>query len=139
MRFARLNPGLLTFKDIVEMEQAEYDALLISNPPKAALLRPLVTDPLPTIDPATQKIVAGPIVIEATQARETWVVVAKTAEEIQADNDTAAANVFYATISTTLADLTAGTGNNTDRLIRLEQACIRLLTDENRRRLSGGV
>ena len=133
MRFARLHPNL-SLRDIIEMSQQEYDALVISNPNKAVLLRPLVTDPLPTINAAIEKIVAGPIVIEATQARETWTVVAKTQAEIDADNDTAAADLYYSTLTATLADLTAGTGNNADRLARLELACIRLLRDENRRR-----
>lgn len=85
MRFARLHADTLLFRDIIEMTQQEYDDLLVSNPAKAALLRPLVTDPQPTFDPATHKVEPGPIVIEATQARETWVVVAKTPEELEAD------------------------------------------------------
>lgn len=85
MRFARLHPDTLLFRDIIEMTQQQYDALLISNPNKAALLRLLVTDPLPTINAAIEKIVVGPIVIEAAQARETWTVVPKTADELEAD------------------------------------------------------
>jgi hypothetical protein len=134
MRFARLHPSTLLFKDIIEMSQQDYDALVISNPNKAALLRPLVVDPLPTINAAIEKIVAGPIVIEALQARETWTVVAKTQAEIDAENDVAASNLYFSTLTATLADLTAGTGNNSDRLIRLEAACVRLLRDESRRR-----
>jgi hypothetical protein len=82
MRFARLFPVTLLLKDVIQLTQQQYAALQVSNPTKAALLRPLVTDILPTIT-ALQKIVAGPIVVEATQARETWLVVNKTASELE--------------------------------------------------------
>jgi hypothetical protein len=92
-------------RDIIDLTQQEYDALLVSNPPKAALLRPLVTDPLPTIDPVTQRIVTGPIVIEATQARETWTIVAKTAEEIADEAEAAAIAADLAQVETRLTNL----------------------------------
>lgn len=84
MRFARLFPETLLLRDIIEMSAQEYADLQVTNPAKAALLRPLVTDPLPTVT-ALQKIASGPIVIEATQARETWIVVNKTASELEAE------------------------------------------------------
>jgi hypothetical protein len=83
MKFARLNPDL-TFLDIILMEQSAYNDLLISNPAEAALLRPLVVDPLPTPS-SLEKVVEGPVVIEATQARQTWILVPKTPEDLEAD------------------------------------------------------
>lgn len=84
MRFARLQQDL-SFRDLVEMEVTAYNDLLISKPDRAALLRPLVIDPSPTVT-SIQKAVEGPIVVELTQARQTWTVVDKTAEDLEAED-----------------------------------------------------
>jgi hypothetical protein len=84
MRFARLQQDL-SFRDLIEMEVTAYNDLLISKPDRAALLRPLVIDPSPTITTA-EKVVEGPIVVELTQARQTWTVVDKTAEDLEAED-----------------------------------------------------
>jgi hypothetical protein len=88
MRLARLFPDL-SFRDVVLMETQAYNDLQVSNPARYALLRVLVTDPLPTIT-NLQRIVAGPVVIEALQARETWTVIDKTPQEIADEAEAAA-------------------------------------------------
>lgn len=80
-RFARLNADL-TLRDIIDIAQATYDAL--AGNPKQALLRPLTIDVQP-VPLATQVVDPGPIVIEPTQARQTWALRLKTLAEIERD------------------------------------------------------
>lgn len=86
MRFLRLHSNTLTARDIIELSQEKFDSLAFTNPNKAALLRVLVTDPLPSFNPAIEKVEAGSIIVEATQARETWQVVPKTADDLEQDD-----------------------------------------------------
>lgn len=85
MRFAKLSPDLLSVIEVVDIEESVYLNWVATGNPKAQFMRYLVTDAQPTFDPATQVLEVGPYVIEATQVRETWVVRAKTAAELEAD------------------------------------------------------
>lgn len=91
-------------------------------PSKRDTLRLYSVDPLPSPTP-THNVEAGPVVIEATTARKTWVLVAKSAEQIEAE---AFAANQAATLQQARAVYTAlknGTGTASERLVRVERVC----------------
>lgn len=121
MKYARIDP-LTQAVTIIEIEQATYEALVEAANPKAAYLRPLVIDPRPT-PTASQVVNPGPIVIEPTQARQTWVLVSKSAEQLADETQ----QTELAQLKAMIATLQAGTGTAAERLVRVERVCAWLL------------
>lgn len=113
---------------VVDIDAAIYQHLVASGNPKAAALRQLVSDPVPTPG-ANQRVIAGPIVVEPTRARETWVVVDKTAEEIAAEQEAASRAAEYQAPRTLIDALRNGAGTAGERMTRVERVCVRLLLD----------
>jgi hypothetical protein len=109
MIYARINPdtGLPEVRDF-------------AAPPNAAKgWLPLVIDAQPTPS-ATQRVVDAGIVFEPTQARQTWALVDKTADELEAD----ALNDEKAQLVNWLADV--------QTQLNLENAARALLTNAQR-------
>lgn len=128
MRFVLLDLQNGFVAAILNLEPGVYEHLVATQNPKAAALRPLVTDPKPTPG-ANQRVVPGPIVVEPTRARETWVIVAKTAEEIAAEQEAAAKAAEYLVLRSVVDALRNGTGTAAERMVRVERVCVRLLLD----------
>ncbi len=82
MQYARLTPDLQSVERIIELD-VQYVASLAES--KRAVLRSYLIDAAPTPG-ANQKIAAGPVVINLTTARQTWILVNKTQTEIDAEN-----------------------------------------------------
>lgn len=106
----------------------EYAALAQS---KRDTLRVYSIDPQPTPS-ATQYVVAGPVVVDATTARKTWELRAKSAEQIEADTFAAAqaAALAAATAPAVYRALRDGTGTAGERLVRVERVCAWLLRQQ---------
>jgi hypothetical protein len=85
MQYARLIPNTETVETFLELDPA-YVAALSAN--KRALLKPVVSDPMPTAGPA-QVVESRGYVVEANQIRQTWGVREKTADELKAEADAA--------------------------------------------------
>lgn len=119
-RFARLNAAANAVAEIIDIDPEIYAALLATGNPKAQFLRPLVTDAAPT-PTATQHLVRGPVVIEPTQARETWLLVDKTADELAAETAATDRAATLQQLKALQAALQAGTGTAAERLARLEK------------------
>jgi hypothetical protein len=128
MRFVLLDLLTGLVASVINLDASVYDRLVSTGNPKANALRPLVTDPQPTPGP-TQRVVKGPIVVEPTQARETWVIAQKTAEEIAAEQEAAARAAEYQHLRTIVDALRNGTGTAAERLVRVERVSVRLLLD----------
>ena len=79
--YARLDPIAGTVNAIVNLTQAQFDAL--NGNPKQAYLKPLVIDTQP-VPAASQIVVDAGYVIEAAQVRQTWALRAKTETELLA-------------------------------------------------------
>jgi hypothetical protein len=78
--YARLDPATLQFSFLVELTPEQYAALEVNG--KALYLRAWSVDAQPTPG-ATQYVDRGPIVIDATTARQTWVLQEKTAAQLE--------------------------------------------------------
>lgn len=128
MRFVVLDLQTGFVAVVVDIDTAVYQHLVASGNPKANALRQLITDPLPTPG-INQRVIAGPIVVEPTRARETWVVVDKTQEEIAAEQEAASRVAEYQALRTLIDALRNGTGTAGERMTRVERVCVRLLLD----------
>jgi hypothetical protein len=84
MTYARLTEDLLGIERLNAISDAEFAVLAAAFNPKTARFRLQVDDALPTPLP-TQKIVSTGYVIELNQIRQTWALVDKTADELEAD------------------------------------------------------
>jgi len=112
--------------DLVDITPEQYAAL--AGNPKQSRLRLLVTDAQPTPS-ATQYVAPGPVVIEPTQARRTWVLVAKSAAQIDAETLAAERVTDMVQLALVVTALRDGTGTAGERLTRVERVCVRLLRD----------
>lgn len=128
MRFVLLDLLTGLVASVINIDVGVYERLVSTGNQKANALRPLVTDPQPTPG-QTQRVVKGPIVVEPTQARETWVITQKTAEEIAAEQEAAARSTEYQHLRTIVDSLRNGTGTAAERLVRVERVSVRLLLD----------
>ena len=128
MRFALLDLLTGQVSSVVNIDAGVYERLVSTGNPKALALRPLVTDTQPTPGP-TERVVKGPFVVEATRARETWVIVQKTAEELAAEQEAAARATEYQNLRAVVEALRNGTGTAAERLARVERVSVRLLMD----------
>lgn len=90
---------------------------------------PLVADAQPAFDSATQKLVVGGYVVEATQVRQTWSVVALSAAELDDNADTTEAEQLRQVYTA----LKNGTGTTAVRQARVERVCAFLLKDYAKR------
>lgn len=108
---------------LVEISAAQYAALVANG--KAAQLRPWVVDPTPT-PTASQVAELGPVTISANEARQTWIVRAKTQAELDADANAAELDQILAGIDLTTARIAAYnpnpdvTGTTAERALKLE-------------------
>lgn len=80
--YARVDPSTGGVRDLIELTQAQYDAL--AGNPKQTYLRPLVTDVQPT-PVANQIVVSTGYAVETTQVRQTWALRLKTQAELDVD------------------------------------------------------
>jgi len=117
-RYARVNP------DTASPEARDFAA-----PPSAAKgWLPLVIDAQPTPS-GTQTVESGPITFTATQAHQTWLLVAKTQAVLDREADAAELEI----LRNVIAALQAGTGTAAERLQRLERTCVWLLKQSIKR------
>lgn len=114
------------FRDTVELTPDQYHAF--DGNPKQQLLRPFITDAQP-VPLSTQTVQPGPIVVELTQVRQTWILVDKTAAELAAETEAAERIADVTQIMTVLTNLKNGTGTSAERLARLERVVFRLAKD----------
>jgi len=119
MKYARLNPLDGTIAEYIDITQAQYDSL--AGNPKQAYLRLFVEVERP-VPNATQTVQDGPVVLSATTATQSWLLVAKTAEQLAREADTTADANELAVLRTVYAALKAGTGTAAERLVRLERS-----------------
>lgn len=95
-------------------------------PSKRDTLRLYSVDAMPAPG-ATQYVADGPVVIDATTARKTWLLVAKSAEQIAADNFAALQQSQLDLARQVYAALKNGTGTAVERLARVERVCAHYL------------
>lgn len=81
MKVARLTEDLLSVDAVFEATQEQYDALK-AHPTKAEIHWPYIVDAKP-VATALQLVVDGPLVVEPTQVRKTWLLQAKDAGQIE--------------------------------------------------------
>lgn len=103
--------------EIVDIDPAVYSKWQADRNPKAARFAPLPAKP--AYNPATQK----PPVFQ----NGAWAVPSKSAEELAAEADAAAATEETRQIRLIVAALKAGTGTAAERLARLERAVAHLI------------
>ena len=103
--YARLDPIAGTVNAIVNLTQAQFDAL--NGNPKQAYLKPLVIDTQPVLT-AAQTIVDAGYAIEATQVRQTWSLRNKAQAELDADSQAAELVQLKAMVSAIQTDIDAG-------------------------------
>jgi hypothetical protein len=128
MRFVLLDLLTGLVASVINLDAGVYERLVSTGNPKAQALRPLVTDARPTPGP-TERVVNGPILVEPTQARETWVIVQKTSEELLAEQEAAERVAEYQSLRTVVQALRSGSGTAAERLTRVERVSVRLLLD----------
>lgn len=105
---------------------ADDVSLLAQN--KRDLLRPYVVDPKPTPSP-TQYVAAGPVVVSPTEARKTWALVDKPAQQIANELFHSQRTADLEQIRLVYSALKNGTGTAAERLARCERVLARLLKD----------
>jgi hypothetical protein len=88
MSYARLSPDLQTVELLDALADEAYAQLLAANNPKTQHHRLQVIDAQP-VPGANQKVAPAGWVVEPTQVRKTWQLVAKSDAEIDADTRTA--------------------------------------------------
>lgn len=110
---------------IRDLSAEEFAALA---PSKRATLRLYSEDPRPTPS-ATQYVAPGPVVVDETTARKTWLLVEKTAEQIAADTFQTNSEAEWSQIRQVALALKNGTGTAAERLTRCERVLYRLLKD----------
>lgn len=113
---------------VVDIDVVVYQHLVASRNPKVAALRELFTDPRPTPG-QNQRVIVGPIVVELTRARETWVVIDKTQDEIAAEQEAANRADEYQALRGLIDALRNGVGTAGERMTRVERVSVRLLLD----------
>jgi hypothetical protein len=124
--YARLDPATLQFATLVELTPEQYAALEVNG--KAIYLRAWSVDPKPTPS-ATQIVFSGPIVIDATTARQTWTLQDKSAEQIdreQAEADRPQIRAMLAAMQA-YAENQDVSGTAVQRIERLELWVLRLV------------
>lgn len=98
--YARINAAG-DFERLVELTVEQYAALQVNG--KAQWLRAWVVDQQPT-PTATQVVERGPVVVSATEARQTWSLRDKLASELESESIIAERN---SSIDGMLTDITA--------------------------------
>lgn len=102
--FARINPLGPTIDSVVDIDPAAVASLVDA---KRQWVRPIVADAVPTV-PTSQVVERGPLVIEPTQVRQTWVVRDKTQAEVDADSATTERATLVAMVAAIQSDIDAG-------------------------------
>jgi hypothetical protein len=115
----------LTDERVLDLDPALVASLA---PNKRDTLRTYSVDPKPT-PTATQVVVPGPIVVDATSARRTWQLANKSAEQLAEEQFTAQQTADYEQIRAIYVALKNGTGTAAERLTRCERVLARLLKD----------
>lgn len=114
-----------TDRQVIQLTPEHYARLA---PSKHAVLRPYSVDPEPTPSP-TQYVTRGPVVVTETEARLTWVLSAKTAEQLALEAFTADRAADLQQLRTAYLGLKNGTGTNAERITRCERVLMRMLKD----------
>lgn len=96
---------------------------------KRDTLRVYSIDPQPT-PPSTQYVVAGPVVVDATTARKTWLLVDKSPEQLEAEAFAASQAASLEQARQVYTALKNGTGTATERLVRVERVCAHYLREQ---------
>lgn len=121
--YARISADGQSVEGLFDLSDEQYAALQING--KAAWLRTWVVDAKPSVT-ASQLIVAGPIVIDAVEAHQTWTVREKTQAELDAEQNAADRPALLAMIAALSSDIDAynanpdATGTAVERLTKLE-------------------
>jgi hypothetical protein len=124
--YARLDPATLQFERLVELTPEQYAALEVNG--KALYLRAWSIDAPPVPGP-TQVVVAGPVVIDSTTARQTWVLQEKSAALIeyeQTETDKPQVRAMLAAMQAYAANQDVS-GTAVQRIERLELWVLRLV------------
>ena len=101
-----------------DLSPEQFQALA---PNKRADLRPYVIDAQPTPS-ATQYVESGPVNVTYTEARKTWLLLDKSAEQVERETEVAQAKAV-------LVALKNGTGTSAERLARIERVLFRVAKD----------
>ena len=121
--YARLTAEMNAVDLLLELTAEQYVALEANG--KASWLRLWAVDAQPTPG-ATQVVEHGPIVINETEARQTWALREKTQAELDAEANSADRPTIKAAITALSADIAAYnanpdvTGTAVERLAKLE-------------------
>jgi hypothetical protein len=91
-------------------------------PSKRDTLRLYSVDPKPTPS-ATQYVMPGPVVVDATTATKTWLLLDKSAEQIAAEAFQALQAAQLELARQVYSALKNGTGTAGERLVRVERVC----------------
>jgi hypothetical protein len=97
-------------------------------PNKRDTLKAYSVDAEPTLSD-TQFVAPGPVVVDGSSARRTWVVVDKSPDQIAGEAFQVQRAVELDQIRAAYAALKAGTGTAAERLTRCERVLARLLKD----------
>lgn len=116
----------ITDATVIDLDPADVAALAQS---KRDTLRPYTVDAQPT-PTAQQFVVAGPVVIDATSARQTWELRAKSPEQLQAEQFAATQQAALDQARTVFKQLRDGSGTAAERLTRVERVCAHYLREK---------
>lgn len=114
-----------TDQQLVQLTAEQYGRLA---PSKHAVLRPYRVDPEPTPS-STQYVVRGPVVVTETEARLTWALIEKTAQQLADEAFSAERAADLQLLRTAYLGLKNSTGTNAERITRCERVLVRLLKD----------
>lgn len=103
--YARLDPLTSQVRDLVDLTQAQFDAL--AGNPKQAFIRPLVVDAMP-VPTSAQLVYSTGYVTEADRVRQTWALRDKLPHELDMEAEAQTVSQLKALANTLQTDIAAG-------------------------------
>lgn len=110
---------------VIDVDPSVVSAL---SAPKRATLRQYSVD-APPVPTAVQYVVEGPVVVDATTARQTWELRAKPADQIAVEQFLAQQQATLEQARALYSALKNGSGTASERLVRVERVCAHYLRD----------
>lgn len=122
---------MTTYYRVTDGRVLELDPAFVAQlaPSKRDTLRLYSVDPQPVPSP-TQYVASGPVVVDPTTARKTWLLLDKTAEQLAAEAFRAQQTAQLELARQVYTALKNGTGTATERLARVERVCAYFLREQ---------
>lgn len=115
---------MTTYYRVTDGRVLELDPAFVAQlaPSKRDTLRLYSVDPQP-VPTATQYVATGPVVVDATTARKTWLLVEKAAEQLDGEAFLALQLAQLELARQVYTALKTGAGTSAERLARVERVC----------------